>query len=205
MPRVASTHASDQGFRCLLPCPIGDVRAVPIVGSGRHAQATSGPSARVMCAASDARERRRQTGDVAVRAEDRAASLRVVGIVGADDVEIAQINAAEAEAGHCARRHLEAPLGPAVWLIALHGARLVEGDPAGRGSRPAYPAGGADPLRRRRASGHPEGRLRAGRGPLQRGGPGAESTPRQAQGGEARAWMGCPAPPPLLLDGRHLR
>src|SRR5262249_17153691 len=81
------------------------------------------------CAPSDARERRRQTRDVAARAEDRAASLPVVRVVGADDVEIAQIRAAETEAGHSARGHLEPPVGPAIWLIALHGTPLVEGDP----------------------------------------------------------------------------
>ena len=106
---------------------------VPGIRRPRSVSLPRGPRAggarrAVMCAAPGRCARTATADQMRCACERPAASLRVVGVVGADDVEIAQINAAEAEAGHCARRHLEAPVGPAVWLIALHGAAHDTGD-----------------------------------------------------------------------------
>src|SRR5205807_87332 len=49
---------------------------------------------------------RDQARNFSARAEDRPAARRVLGVVGGDDVEIATIVAAEAEAGHELRRHV---------------------------------------------------------------------------------------------------
>src|SRR5262245_22519426 len=90
---------------------------------------TYAPRAKGPVRPSDPRKWRRQTGDLAARAKDRAATRRVGGVVGADHVEVAQVGSSEAEARHGARRHLETCVRLAVRQVALHRPRQVEGDP----------------------------------------------------------------------------
>src|SRR5262245_43880160 len=90
---------------------------------------TYAPGASGAVRPSDPRKRRRQTGDLAARAKDRAAARRVGSVVGADHVKVAQVGSPEAEARHGARRHLETCVRRAVRQVALYRACQVEGDP----------------------------------------------------------------------------
>src|SRR5262245_9038400 len=78
---------------------------------------------------SDAREGCGQAGDLAPRAEDRAAARTTARVVRGHDVEIAQVVAAEAQARDHAGGHVDPALGPAVREEALRAASPVARDP----------------------------------------------------------------------------